>query len=302
MSLNVIDFLQAHNIEHVSEGHKHARPGWVQISCPFCIGNPGYHLGYNLEGGFFNCWRCGFKQGYQVVLALLDGNKSAAKRVLQDYAGRPIGRSRIRRAHSRTLALPHGLQPLTSRAKKYLATRRYDPDMLEAVWHLQSTANYGDLSYRIFIPVYLYGHVVTWQCRATNENDSLKYITQSADKEIESVRDIVYGLDQCVSKTCAIVEGVTDVWRLGPGAVAVFGIKYRPSQVALLTEHFDHFHILFDSDPQAKIQANQLGTELSVLGGKVKVWDMDEGDPGVMLQREADEFMQQIMKGRANAA
>ncbi len=294
MAFDIIAFLQANGIEYVTEGTKHARPGWVNIVCPFCFGNPGYHLGYNTSQDWWSCWRCGHHRTYKVVLALLGNNYAKAAEAMQEFQGRPEERFRRNKRKNETLELPPGLQPLTKRARKYLINRNFDPDMLEAVWRVQSTANIGNLSYRIFIPVYVDAQMVTWQARDVTGIHSLKYLTQSSDKEIISVRDVVYGIDQCTNDTCVIVEGVPDVWRLGPGAVATFGIKYRPSQLALLLERFTTFHILFDPEPQARLQAEKLGADLSALGGKAKIWTFDGCDPGDMPQEVADEFMREV--------
>ena len=59
--MNIIQLFEDYKIPYFTEGYKYCRPGWVNIDCPFCIGSPGPHLGYNLSGNYFNCWRCGGK-------------------------------------------------------------------------------------------------------------------------------------------------------------------------------------------------------------------------------------------------
>ena len=38
-------FLDDYSIQYITEGHKHSRPGWIQIKCPFCNSREGWHLG-----------------------------------------------------------------------------------------------------------------------------------------------------------------------------------------------------------------------------------------------------------------
>lgn len=298
MSFDALGFLQHYGIDYIAEGHKHCRQGWIQVKCPFCVGNPGWHLGFEFERGWWNCWRCGYHRTWDVVFALLDGNKRETAQALVTFKGRPVARQRKeKRLDNRVLELPAGLQPLTPRARKYLKERDFNPDMLEVIWGLQSTSNFGDMKFRIFIPIFLRNRMVSWQCRDITDNSGMKYLAQSEDKEILNNKDTLYGIDQATGNKCVIVEGVTDTWRLGPGAVATFGIKYRPAQVAMLLTHFEEFHIVFDPDPQAVVQAEILGADLSSLGGKVKIWYLDDYDPGDMPQAEADALMREIGAG-----
>jgi len=294
VAFDTVGFLDEYHIDYVTEGHKHCRPGWVQVECPFCFGNPGYHLGFNLDDDYWNCWRCGYHKTWEVVLALLNDNRGEARKALAAFKGRPTARHRHggNRPLKRVLELPTGeLQPLTKRAKRYLQGRKFDPDLIELIWDVKSTANYGEFKYRIFIPIYLNNKMVSWQCRDVLGTSSFKYLSQSEDKEIISNKDTLYGIDQATGNACVVVEGVTDVWRLGPGSVATFGIKYKPSQVKMLISNFENFHIAYDPEDQAQKQANGLAADLAALGGKVKVWDLGESDPGDLSQSEADELM-----------
>lgn len=297
MGFDAIGFFQHYGIDYRTEGHKHCRPGWVQTPCCLCAGNPGYHLGYDLEHDWWNCWRCGSHRTWDVILALLGGDVREAKQAMVMFKGRPVARQR-RQGKTRTkeLELPPGLQPLTKRARSYLESRHFDPDLLTRMWNIQSTGFAGRFKHRIFIPIFLHNQMVSWQARDVTGLSRVKYLAQSEDKEILNNKNTLYGLDQATGKSCVIVEGVTDVWRLGPGAVATFGIKYRPAQVAMLLRYFDFFHILFDPDPQAQVQAERLAHDLAVFGGKVRTWDSGSDlDPGDFPQDAADAFMRDAL-------
>lgn len=297
MSFDALGFLQHYGIPYVTEGHKHSRHGWIQVTCPFCTGNPGWHLGFNIDSNWWNCYRCGYHRTWDVVLEKLGGNKRAATEAMTLFRGRPTRKNKRISNTSAQLELPPDLTPLTSRAKKYLKSRNFNPDMLEALWGLKSTSNIGNLKYRIFIPIHVNAQMVSWQCRDITDRSPVKYLAQQEAKEIVNNKDTLYGLDQATSRVCAVVEGVTGTWRLGPGCVATFGIKYRPTQVAALLSNFDEFHLLFDPDPQAIVQAEKLGAELALYNRKVKIWYLDEYDTGDMPQDEADSFMREIGAG-----
>lgn len=292
---DVKSFFQAYGIEYKTEGHKHCRPGWIQTECPFCIGNPGYHLGYELSNGWWNCWRCGYHKTWDVLIALL-GSKKLAKDALHKFQTIDVIENKVK-IRGKKLELPIGLQPLTKRAQAYLEHRKFDPDLLETLWKLQSTGNIGPHKFRIYIPIYLQGHVVSWQCRDITEKSNVRYLGQSQDKEILSNKETLYGIDSVTGDSCVVVEGVTDVWRLGPGAVATFGVKYTSAQVKMLIKRFKRIHILFDPpDPQAQIQAEKLANTLSKFGREAVLWNVDSDvDPGDMEQDDADAFMRDAL-------
>lgn len=296
MPFDAVGFFQQYGIEYVESGHKHCRDGWVQTECPFCTGNPGYHLGFNLERGWWNCWRCGYHRLFDVLVALL-GSKSLAKQAYHDFKGASYSIPDKKKKPAKELILPSGLQPLTKRARKYLESRNFDPDLLATYWNLQSTNNIGPTKFRIFIPIYLSGQMVSWQARDVTGNSNLRYLGQSQDKEIISNKQTLYGVDSVPGRSCVIVEGVTDVWRLGPGAVATFGIKYKAEQVSMLVRKFKTCHILYDPpDPQAHIQAKKLARDLSGYGREVVLWDAKTDlDPGDFKQDDADAFMRDTL-------
>lgn len=292
---DAISFFQAYGIEYRTEGHKHCRPGWVQIECPFCFGNPGYHLGYELSNGWWNCWRCGYHRTWDVLVEIL-GSRRLAKDALRAF--QTIGKiAQNKPVRSKKLELPVGLQQLTKRARKYLESRNFNPDLLEEFWKLKSTGNIGQYKFRIYIPIYLNGQVVTWQCRDITGKSNLRYLGQSRSKEILNNKETLYGIDSCSGNSCVVVEGVTDVWRFGPGAVATFGIKYKPAQVAMMLHNFKRLHIFFDPpDPQAQIQAEKLASTLSKYGKEVILWNANcKLDPGDMSQDDADAFMREAL-------
>ena len=297
---DAVQFYRDNNIPFVTEGHKHSQPGWVQIKCPFCTGNPGWHLGYSLSQGCFSCWRCGGHSVLWTIKTLLNTSKLKTKVIIQTYKGssiRPVG---MTRAHKKlkNIDLPPGtLEKLSPPAKKYLTKRGYDPEKLEKIWGLKSTGPIGDYKFRIIVPIYFEDHLVSYQGRDFTNRQSLPYKACAKKDESKDHKDCLYGLELVEEDTVVVVEGITDVWRLGPGAVATFGIKFKTSQINLL-KNFKRVFVLFDPEPQAQAQARKLVETLCNLGVEAEWLELekeDGEDPGEMSQRDADVLMKDLM-------
>lgn len=299
MIFNAKEFFSDYSIEWREHGHKHCRPGWIQTACPFCTGNPGYHLGYNLDGGFFTCWRCGFHSVIEVVKALSGQDWGRAKKAVSEYnrafsltsAHTPT----IRQDRRISVRLPRIIHDLKAPHMRYLKKRGYNPRKLAKIWGLMGTGPVGDYKHRIIAPITLNGRLVSYQGRDYTEKSRLRYKACKQRDELIDHKNLLYGLDQAKGTSCILVEGITDVWRLGPGAVATFGIKYKPSQFQLLWERFSKVFVMYDNDPQAIKQAKKIANELVVL------FDLDveiciiKSDPGKLSQKTADKYVRQLL-------
>jgi hypothetical protein len=90
----------------------------------------------------------------------------------------------------------------------------------------------------------------------------------------------LYNLDS-VRKTVVIVEGVTDVWRIGDGAVATFGTQYTKAQLALLIGIKRAF-VMFDAE--AEEEGSRLAYDLSAIVPFVDIINLREGDPASLSE------------------
>jgi len=93
-----------------------------------------------------------------------------------------------------------------------------------------------------------------------------------------------------------VVEGITDVWRLGDGCCATFGTKVRLAQVRLLAEYSQVFFV-YDGEAQAQALARKLCRALSGMGVQAENILLDGGDPGDMEQDEAQKLKQELLGG-----
>lgn len=293
-------FYEDHGINyHDGESqHKHCRPNWIQIECPFCTGNPGLHLGYNEISGYFRCWRCGFHSIDEVVRSVVGVSWSRAKEIKRQYGGRtgrekPIYAPKIKNIE---VSLPEGIGPLKKRHKNYLRERRFNPKVLEDIWDLMGTNGKGPYKNRIIAPIYHKGELVSYQGRDITGEQSIRYKACRKDDEKILHQEVLYGYDLCDKKSVVLVEGITDAWRLGPGAVASFGLGVSPGQLKLLSK-IDNIFIMRDfSDPQAIKEAEYITAELSLLGCNVEMIWIEKGtDPGDLSQKEADWLMRELL-------
>lgn len=132
--------------------------------------------------------------------------------------------------------------PDTHVAVRYLRDRGFDIDELAAFWDVSyadsvpSRTRGAAAQDRIIVPVRQRGIMVGWQARFVGELDWSragvpKYLTYFPKSRV------VYGLDEMgQSEAIVLVEGVTDVWRYGYGAVCGLGKKLSLDQGRLLAE------------------------------------------------------------------
>ena len=150
-----------------------------------------------------------------------------------------------------------------------------------------------DFKHRIIIPIFWHGKTVSFQGRIIRDGVEPKYKACPKDRELIHHKHILYGRSDKWGDVGICVEGVTDVWRFGDPAFAVFGIEYKRQQIRKIAKIFRRVAVVFDDDPQAVRQADKLVTQLRLLG--VDAWrESVVGDPGGMDQAEADYFVKQI--------
>lgn len=304
MIIDIEKLYRDYSIEYNTTDPKHSQAGWIQIRCPFCTGNPGWHLGYNKKEGFWNCWRCGGKQNTLVVQTLLNLPRNEARKILLSY--------RLRYSHEEkggketfrpsSIQLPFSTDVMELRHRDYLMNKRnFNPESLEKEWGLLGTGPHGDYKFRVIAPIFYKGNLVSYQGRDITEKSDLKYKACREEEEIIPHKSLLYGIDNALKADGfngkgIIVEGITDVWRIGPGAVATFGIKFTRNQVRLIRDYFPSRSILFDSsDSEAIKQANKLASELEAWPGETELIELDAKDPAELSPQDAQELRKLLL-------
>jgi len=300
--MSIERLLRDYNIPFVMPGeHHHCSEGWVNINCPFC-GGDNYHLGINTEHSGSHCWRCGGHHTTKVISKVLDISNSEANGILTKYQRGGKATTKEAKVSIYPLKLPYPTIKLNEVGKRYLRGRGFDPERLEREWGVLQTgptcfldmARYDN---RILIPIYWGREMVSFQSRDITGESEKKYLACPSRREKTKHKNVVYGKEERWPETDSliIVEGITDVWRLGGYSVATFGISFTTEQVLLLSKMAGRFFIIFDNEPQAQEQARKLAVKLKALGRRAYVETVEE-DPGSMKQEEADYLVKNLLK------
>jgi len=275
--------LSDHHIQFISDGeHSHNTQGWCNVHCPFCTGSQNYHLGIHEESGACHCWRCGGHSVSSVFKKLLGpavGPK--ALKELGKTSSVSSGPAKPPQTRKREISWPPGTESLQEPHKKYLKSRRFCPETLQRLWHIKATSyKSGIWNWRIMIPIYDFsGRFVSYQGRAISKEMTPKYLFPPGDEMTQNPREILYGIESVPGDTVIIVEGPTDVWRIGPGAVATLGVSWKAEQAAVLRK-FERRFIIFDPDDKSQRQAVELANWLSLHKGITEIIWPGRTDPG----------------------
>lgn len=283
--------------------HKHAHEGWVHVECPFCEGNVGYHLGFNIQDEYFMCWRCGWKAIEPAVAKLLNVSYTEAKKILLQYKfiSKYTTRKAVVEINQKDHQFPSNTMPFNQNHTRYLESRNFDPERLERMWNLIGTGPISLLDglnyrHRILIPFIWNGQQVSFDSRDITGKHQAKYMACPKNRELIPHKSILYGKQEKWKDTGICVEGPTDVWRFGECSFAVSGIKYTTKQVREIAKAFKRVAVCFDGgESVARKQANALVADLNFRG--VEAWRVDiVGDPGSMGQSEANYLVKQLIK------
>lgn len=294
---NFPQFARDHRIDHLAEGgHHHAGRGWIQTHCPQCTdGTHGYHLGWSLNHGNMNCWRCGPVRVRAYVQRALGVSEGQVYRILRKYSdGRRGGGVATPPARTRKVKPPPGLEPLHKAHRQYLRGRGFHVSTLVEDWELQGTTYLsGSWNWRIVFPIYNEEEQIAAYLGRSIGNIKTKYKMTEKEKCLEDPRRFLYGIHKAWGDTVIIVEGPTDVWKLGAGTVATLGVNWVTHQSNRLRKYNRKF-ILFDNEPQAQKRADNLANHLSLFSGEVEVVTIEQGDPGNLTRREARKLKKEL--------
>lgn len=274
--MNFRDVLRELNVDFRNpHEHEHVREGWLGVDCQQCSPEwKHFRLGINERYGYANCWVCG-KVNLIEALSLASGASYKAIRSLLDGLERRfndvIGVKGVYKP-------PKGVGGLLGTHKRYLKKRGFDPDELEKVWGIQGIGLAAKLAWRIFIPIQDHNeNNASWTTRSLCE-DGARYVSASVQQEAVSRRSLLYGEHLC-KKSVIVVEGPTDAWRVGPGAVATMGVSFSRSQVLRLSRYPMRV-ICMDTEKGAQNQARKLCEMLAPFPGTTYRVELDSEDPG----------------------
>lgn len=300
---DLIGFLEDYDIDY-QERVKNVGTGWVGIAeCPFC-GAGGYHFGINIQSKGFTCWVCrpDKKGGLPVLISeLLNIPKKETMPIIKQYSSEILN-FEIRET-GKEVILPSKLHPILDESWKYLKRRNFSTEVVKK-YALQETGIYSkmkvgdheqDFKFRIFIPIIMNNELVSYTARDYTEEQEPKYKHPVLEAVKIPPSSCIYNIDS-VKDRALILEGPTDVWRMGDETISMQGIRVTKEQIRFIAEkNLKKAVILFDEN--AEEAAKDLSNQLRGLVDDLQVAFLDEGDPADLSNTEAIKIKRRLLYG-----
>ena len=307
--MNIIEIYNNYGIGYAHEGDRHYRNNWVNIPCPFCSGNPGNHLGFNLTEKYYACHRCGGHPIPKVLVKVLGISYHEVQKLIKSNTGKIQHKTKKIRIKRKNYKMPSLLVSVTNNklAFNYLKKRGYttkDIKTLEKVYDLQATGPVSffekmDLCYRLLAPIKHKGKMVSWQTRDLTNKSKAKYITCPKNREKMEHKHILYNAPD--EQNIVLCEGIFDVWKVflsGYPATCCFGVEYTNEQLKKLT-YYENVYLFFDPDKPGKKQGKLLLNRLIFAGVNCTLIKTDNTkDPGDMTKKEIKQILTQYIRNK----
>ena len=218
------------------------------------------------------------------VIAVCHNEHCAVRRLLQDMpshlekeaidsmtqaaGGRQFIRNKL---EFMPKTLPLSSSDVPAQVIEYVESRGFDPDYLFREFDVRcaptgtiyqpETDNKERKMFfedRLFIPIIQSGEIISWQARLCRKADRYKYIFPDLCEKSK----YLYNMDRAWANetdTVVVCEGVTDVWKIGHRAVAIFGKSMSETQLDMLRILCGwHARIVLLLDPDAKATTQKL--------------------------------------------
>jgi len=302
---DVKSYLADREIRYWTEG-KNVKPGWVNITCPFC-GDHGYsgnnHLGIS-SSRFFNCWICGETGGIIKLIRELEGvGEKEAKKIYSSWLV-PVsedgslleeGERGLKRGK---LVLPPDIHPHPLPIhKRYIKKRGLVLQELIDKYDIRFGHTIGRYRFCLIAPLRTRGtkRWMTFVAADVTRKRIAKYMDHDRDKSVLSTMDLVYNLENLRGNTAVAVEGLVDCWKVGDGAIATMGTRFTRRQLKLMVDSgIKRLFTLYDSGGEALERAKALARMAAPLMEYTEILELDEGDPGDMSQQDVFHLKKEI--------
>jgi len=271
---------------------KNVTRGWCNIRCLFCADSSN-HLGIAEEDdNHYSCWSCGERGDIISLIQVIDDvSFEAAERTLKAYQFKVFKKEAKEKLTVGSTKLPEFMETIIEGkepelVKRWFKKRNFDLSLCQ-VYKL-GFVDVGEYTHRLIIPVYFNDQIVTFQAADLTGRGDIKYRSCPPERSTISIKEIVYGLDQ-VGDQVILVEGVTDKWRMGLDAVALFGKVVTEQQIKLIVEHCKHKKVKVLLDGEAKKLAQDLYNKLSDNIKDLILIELDEEqEPDTLSQEDID--------------
>ena len=284
-SFKVRSYLDSRGISYQEEG-KNISDGWIGIECPFCPdGDPSNHLGINIISKNISCWRCPASGSVLKLIKKLEPrlSKKALSELVNQFSDREIPideptEINIKRSMTSD-AITDSIDELLPLHRGWLDSRNFDPEYIFKKYGLKCFGPIGKYKHRLLIPYYRHKRIITFTTRDVTNLSKTPYMHCPTEESVVEPKRYLYNLDT-VKDTAIIVEGPTDVWRIGDGCVATMGITFMVEQLVLLKlRKVQRAFFMFDFEKFAQDSAENFSFAASTFIPHVEVLELDEGDP-----------------------
>jgi len=293
-------FMSENNIAY-AEQVSNVGSDWIGVeTCPMC-GAGNFHFAINKESKLGSCWVCAENcSPPKMIMLMLDTDWSTSYKILNKYSEKVI--QHMPRKNADLVKYPSDIMDLNKSGKAYLKKRMFNPETIEKEYGVKQTGPVSylkagglkiDFRFRLMIPMYMNHELISYTARAIGKNE-----TRYQNPNIEACKitpsSAVYNIDSVKNK-CIIVEGVTDVWRMGKEVVSLQGVKYTPKQVRFLAEkRLEKTFVMYD--PNAEKEALKLANSLSGLCGEINIVTLQtKCDPAELSDFEALKIKHQLL-------
>lgn len=287
--IDIISFLEASGIDYRPDGDNVAK-GDVNACCPFCR-ETNFHMGIDIETTVLNCWVCGLDieprpRLVDFVSEFLEISKSEAWEKLrqfdilpgESYRSDKKKKEKVKRPYESVF--PEGTQSFDrprsesqrNLALAYLEGRGFGWREIDK-YNLKFCTM--DLyRYRIIVPFYFMGRMVGYTARDyMGREDVPRYLQCKKELTAMPNESMLYGYDFYVAsgnRNLRLVEGPTDLWRMGDSVVAALKNRLSQKQLNLIVGlKPETVSIFFDLGSYSR--AYKVADELSLFINKIKV-------------------------------
>ncbi len=267
--------------------HHHTTFGRISVDCPFCSKDSNhFRLGIRINGRGASCWKCGSKPISEVLAELSGQPLNRIYELTKGFLDSSPSFSKIEDKRGR-LVLPPNVKNMEKIHRKYLKGRGFDPDYLEQKYGVKGIGLSERLPWRLFIPITHQEKMVSWTTRSISDDVEKRYLNAKPEEEILSPKKILFGEDDCHPGKVVVVEGPMDLFRIGPGAVALMGLVYTSQQMRLIARYAVRTIVL---DQDASEQSKRLCDDLSTFPGVTQRATLEAKDPGSASQKEVEQI------------
>lgn len=293
--MTLTEFLSDRNIRYRTKGKNIGR-GFIGVQCPYCF-DSNNHCGLAVDKPYFNCFVCSSKGNLAKYIRQITNyswrkcyeiQNSIFPEELEDEENVTKGT----KDESKFYDLYNQFSEKFSKAhKQYLISRNFDIDELKRKYSILSCSEFPSrYSFRVIAPIIYQNKVVHFIGRDITDKSEQRYLYCPDRLALIPRRNLLYNIDN-VSNKIIIVEGVTDVWRIGTGSVATFTTTWTKEQVLEICKlNLKAAFVLFDSEEAAQKKAQKLCDALSLVCRiphveRIELPD-DINDPGDMSEQD----------------